>query len=43
MEIAKEHFKGRPEFVALLNNNMDRKAVDLKWTVNIDTLYDKFD
>lgn len=42
VEKGREHFKGKPQFSALLETNMNRKSEDLEWLVNIDSIYTNF-
>ena len=38
----KEFFKGKSQFVALLETNMNRKNEDLEWLVNTEAIFDNF-
>ena len=39
---AREFFKGKPEFVNLLQTNMNRSVDHLEWLVNIESIYRNF-
>lgn len=39
---AKEFFKGKPQFVALLQTNMNREVDHLEWLVNIESIHRNF-
>ena len=43
IERSKEKFKEKPEIVHIIKQNICPKTVDLKFLVNIDTIYEKFD
>ena len=40
--IIREHYGKKPEFIQLLETSMDKKAQNLHWKVNVDSLYNNF-